>query len=98
LKRNPSLLEGLLIALLAALLVTGAVILAGYEKFTFGQQPSPLPPSQVPESTEAPTELQPLVEETEVPEETSSPTVCPQPEGWLPYEMKTGDSLELLAG
>jgi hypothetical protein len=95
-KRNPSLLEGLLMALLVALLVTSAIILVG---FKFHSSPGVLnaATSPAPVEIQAATATQPMEASIE-PTEKPSPTICPFPEGWLPYEMKSGDSLEGLAG
>jgi LysM repeat protein len=95
-KRNPTLLEGLLISLLVVILVTGAVILAGFENLGFRGQAGPanesIPVANNPGVTETPAAVE------SIPTEIPSPTVCPPPEGWLPYEMKSGDSLQGLAG
>jgi hypothetical protein len=100
-KHNPSLIEGLVIALIVAILVTGVVFLVAFEYFKTGA-----PSGQQPTVTElfviAPAGTQPAAlpveSTTEISAETMTPTACPRPEGWEPYEMKTGDSLESLAG
>jgi hypothetical protein len=99
-KRTPSLLEGLIIALVMALIVTGAVVLVALENIRTGQQISAqfTASAVVMPSVTVKTDIAPVVTVTEYPIESPSPTVCPIPEGWEPYEMKTGDSLEALAG
>ncbi len=97
-KRNPTLIEGSFIAVLLALLITSAVILAGYESrkiIPLQVAETPQPPSENAIPTEKP---EVFTEITIAPTEEPSPTVCPIPEGWQPYEMKIGDSLEGLAG
>jgi LysM repeat protein len=93
--RNPSLMEGLGIALLAALLVTAGIILAGLEnpaveKTSVQNESTP----QLVESSavfNAPTEL------PAVPTRLPTPTFCPPMDGWEPYVIQSGDSLESLA-
>jgi hypothetical protein len=95
-KRNPTLLEGLLIALLAGLLVTGAILLAGYENLGLSGTKA-LPTVEIAEAPQNLTvELPVAVTGTQFEQPTA--TICPPPEGWDPYEVKTGDSLGLLAG
>jgi len=99
-KRNPSLLEGLIIALVVALLVTGVVFLVAFEYFKTNPLTTPQPSAPV--SAAGPSIVEtapaPLKPSTEIPAESPTPTACPLPDGWEPYEMKTGDSLEALAG
>lgn len=100
-KRNPSLIEGLVIALIVAILVTGVVFLVAFEYFKINgsssQQPTVTEPLAVAPAGTIPAAL-PVESITKIPAETLTPTTCSQPEGWEPYEMKTGDSLESLAG
>ncbi len=95
-KRNPSLLEGLLIALLAGLLVTGAILIAGYENLASSDQVAAAPIPVLDETLEL-IEV-PLESVSVTPSVIPSPTLCPVPTGWEPYEIKMGDSLEALAG
>lgn len=96
-KRNPSLLEGLLIALLAGLLVTGAILIAGYENlFTSSGQ---VEATSLPVQGETIELVEASLEAISVtPSVIPSPTLCPVPPYWEPYEIKMGDSLEALAG
>jgi LysM repeat protein len=100
-KRNPSLVEGLAIALIVAILVTGVVFLVAFEYFKLnpatGQIPAVTELSSAAPMVSQPAAL-PVESTTETPAETLTPSACPRPEGWEPYEMKTGDSLEALAG
>lgn len=99
-KRTPSLLEGLIIALVMALIVTAVVFLVALENNRNDQQAaarSTASAAAVP-SLAAETIPAPEVTVTELPAESPTPTACPVPDGWEPYEMKTGDSLEVLAG
>ncbi|NMB53970.1 MAG: LysM peptidoglycan-binding domain-containing protein [Leptolinea sp.] len=94
-KHTPTLLEGLLMALLVALLITAAIILVGFQFHGFPEKTvpgTPLPLAMNLEFSATPPVA--IDQPTEIP----SPTICPEPEGWLPYEMKIGDSLEELAG
>ncbi|MEI8132834.1 MAG: hypothetical protein WCG34_10395, partial [Leptolinea sp.] len=87
--RNPSLWEGLGAALLMALLVTAGVILAGLEN----------PSRQLPAiKTESPQISDTISVSYNTPTQLTFPTPCAPPEGWKPYIMLSGDSLELLAG
>jgi hypothetical protein len=95
-KRNPTLLEGLLIAALVALLVTAAVLLAGYENLGLMRQVSS--PTQSEPVAGSLVSMDTPVESNSTPTVMATPTICPQPEGWLPYEIQSGDSLENLAG
>ncbi len=95
-KRNPTLFEGLVIALLISLLVTAALLLAWYENIGFPGRSTTIAQS-------APVEENVVIKDTPVesyktPTAKPSPTECPKPAGWQPYEMKSGDSLEGLAG
>ncbi|HEX7555993.1 MAG TPA: LysM peptidoglycan-binding domain-containing protein [Leptolinea sp.] len=94
--RNPTLIEGLGIALLVALLVIIGIMLAGVENLGLNQNNTP---SVVPTILEInPIATDTPVEEILSPTEMPTLTLCPQPEGWLPYVIQSGDSLELLAG
>jgi len=86
--RNPSLLEGLGAALLVALLVTAGIILASFEN-----------PARELSSvkTESTAHSSPNSISNSTPTQSPYPTSCPQPEGWEPYIIQNGDSLELLA-
>ncbi len=95
-KRNPTLLEGLLIALLAGLLVTGAILIAGYENLGFAG-PGKLVASEIPLASEAQA-VEPSVKSSLIPTDQPTATICPPPEGWMPYEVQNGNSLGLLAG
>lgn len=99
-KRSPSLIEGLTIALVVAALVTGVVLLVAFEYLKTSQQAPPQPAASESVSAASISETLPATEPaaTGIPPESPTPTACPQPEGWSPYEMKTGDSLEALAG
>ena len=100
-KRSPSLLEGLIVALVIGLLVIGVILLVAYEYLKINNRPTATPAARETTMSEiispAPATPEPAAI-TEKPQESPSPTLCPRPEGWEPYEMKTGDSLEGLAG
>lgn len=99
-KRTPSLLEGLIIALIMALIVTGVVFLVALENSRNNQMAGAqitASAAAVPTLTAA-TAPPPEATATGLLVESPTPTACPVPEGWEPYEMKTGDSLEGLAG
>ena len=91
-KRNPTLLEGLFIALLLALLITSAVILAGYESKGIPRLQNAATQPAVEYNPNPTVQPQVLTEITMAPSEVPSPTVCPIPEGWTPYEIQIGDS------
>jgi hypothetical protein len=99
-KRSPSLVEGLIIALVVALLVTGVVFLVAFEYFKINpkvsQQTVTIESAVKLPITE--TGATPMGTSTKIPAKSLTPTGCPLPEGWEPYEMKSGDSLESLAG
>jgi hypothetical protein len=100
-KRGPSLIEGLIIALIVAALVTGVVFLVAFEYLKTTQQASTQPLATAPASTHVPEpESLPAGEQPseKAPAALTTPTACPIPDGWAPYEMQTGDSLESLAG
>jgi hypothetical protein len=99
-KRSPSLFEGLIIALVVALLVTGVVFLVAFEYFKVNPKVSQqtVTPKSAVEIPITETGAAPLDTSTVIPAKSRTPTACPLPEGWEPYKMKSGDSLESLAG
>jgi hypothetical protein len=94
--RNPSLFEGIGVALLVALFVTGGIILVSYENTISGKKFAEI--IATPQGMAALEVSKTSTVAVTIPQVLPSPTVCPQPEGWEIYEMQIGDSLEGLAG
>jgi hypothetical protein len=93
--RNPSLFEGISVALLVALLVTGGIILTSYENTISGKKSVEI--ITTPPVMDGLDVTQTSTEVVTIPSVYPTPTVCLQPEGWEIYQMQIGDSLEGLA-
>jgi hypothetical protein len=89
--QNPSLLEGIIIAIFAALLVTSGILLAGLESSSGNQTPEDNPELELSGNPSLPVAT---LDINKLPTIIPSPTFCPRPEGWDRYVMQPGDSLE----
>jgi LysM repeat protein len=99
------LAAGIIIALISIMVIAGIFSLSYVESkpislITNTEEPYTNPPLNVsPEysPSTSPTVALHQATRTSTPTSLPSPTVCPPPEGWLPYVVQSGDSIETLA-
>ncbi len=97
-----NLFTGLITALGSTVVVIGALSLALTEGYTFAvptTPPAPLEASAtpLPGQTALPTRPSPTAQRLLVTATAPLATTCPAPQGWQPYMVQTGDTLESLA-